>query len=80
MKATNEELLEQLFVLEGIFFDPHSVEEVEQLMRMLHQERFYISLHKAVEELITTVEEVRSTNFLIHLLSGCLCRICGKQN
>lgn len=57
MKPEDVQLLEQLFILEGIFFDPNSVEEVESAYEDVTS-RTISSLQKAVDELITTVDEV----------------------
>ncbi|CAI9759977.1 unnamed protein product [Fraxinus pennsylvanica] len=61
IKAEDVELLEQLFVLEGIFFDPSSVEEVEAAYEDVTS-RTILSLQKAVEELIATVEKLKEEN------------------
>lgn len=68
IKAEDVELLEQLFVLEGIFFDPNSLDEVEAAYEDVTS-RTISSLQKAVEELIATVEKVTSTNFQILLFT-----------
>ncbi|KAL0397624.1 UNVERIFIED_CONTAM: Kinesin-like protein KIN-1 [Sesamum calycinum] len=57
MKAEDVQLLEQLFILEGIFFDPNSVEEVESAYDDVTS-RTISTLQKAVEELSKTVDEV----------------------
>ncbi|KAK6119224.1 hypothetical protein DH2020_047039 [Rehmannia glutinosa] len=56
MKAEDVQLLEELFILEGIFFDPNSVEEVESAYKDVTSTTIS-SLQKAVEDLITTVDE-----------------------
>ncbi|KAK4411123.1 Kinesin-like protein KIN-1 [Sesamum angolense] len=56
MKAEDVQLLEQLFILEGIFFDPNSVEEVESAYDDVTS-RTISTLQKAVEELSKTVDE-----------------------
>ncbi|KAL2478233.1 ATP binding microtubule motor family protein [Forsythia ovata] len=61
MKAEDVELLEQLFVLEGIFFDPNSVEEVEAAYEDATS-RTILSLQRSLEELIATVEELKEEN------------------
>ncbi|KAK6163038.1 hypothetical protein DH2020_002879 [Rehmannia glutinosa] len=71
MKAEDVQLLEELFILEGIFFDPNSVEEVESAYKDVTSTTIS-SLQKAVEDLITTVDEVRPTNLNESML---LCRI-----
>lgn len=50
-------LLEELFILEGILFDPYSVEELESSYEDVTL-RTISSLQAAVEELVFTVEEV----------------------
>lgn len=50
-------LLEKLFVLEGIFFDPNSIDEIGAAYEDVTS-RTISSLHKAVEELSTGVEKV----------------------
>ena len=57
MEPEDVQLLEQLFVLEGIFFDPNSVEEVESAYEDVTSITIS-SLQKAVEELVATVDEV----------------------
>lgn len=52
-------LLEELFILEGIFFDPYSVEELESSYEDVTL-RTISSLQEAVEELVSSVEEVSS--------------------
>ncbi|CAA3006832.1 kinesin-like protein KIN-1 [Olea europaea var. sylvestris] len=61
IKAEDVELLEQLFVLEGIFFDPNSLDEVEAAYEDVTS-RTISSLQKAVEELIATVEKLKEEN------------------
>lgn len=51
-------LLQELFILEGIFFDPNSVEDLESAFEDVTL-RTISSLQQAVEELVFTVEEVR---------------------
>lgn len=58
MKAEDVQLLEELFILEGLFFDPNSVEEIELAYEDVTS-RTISSLHKAVEALSATVDEVR---------------------
>lgn len=50
-------LLKELFILEGILFDPYSVEELESSYEDVTL-RTISSLQQAVEELVSTVEEV----------------------
>lgn len=57
-KAEDVDLLEQLFMLEGLFFDPSSVEEVESAYEDLTSRTISL-LQKAVEELSLKVVEVR---------------------
>lgn len=66
MKAEDVQLLEHLFILEGIFFDPSSVEEVEAAYEDVTT-RTISSLQKEVEELVATVDEVRPMN-VVHIL------------
>lgn len=73
MKAEDVELLEQLFILEGIFFDPNSVEEVESAYDDMTS-RTISTLHKAVEELSKTVDEVT------YWISNVIFSVFGKQN
>ncbi|XP_047250601.1 kinesin-like protein KIN-1 isoform X4 [Capsicum annuum] len=61
MTAEDVQLLEKLFVLEGIFFDPNSVDEIEAAYEDVTS-RTISSLHKAVEELSTGVEKVSFPN------------------
>jgi len=50
-------LFEELFILEGIIIDPYSVEELESSYEDVTL-RTVSSLQEAVEELVSTVEEV----------------------
>ncbi|KAG6406226.1 hypothetical protein SASPL_133825 [Salvia splendens] len=61
MEPEDVQLLKQLFVLEGIFFDPNSVEEVESAYEDVTS-RTISSLQKAVEELVATVDELKKEN------------------
>ncbi|MCD7472412.1 hypothetical protein HAX54_013646 [Datura stramonium] len=61
MTAEDVQLLEKLLVLEGIFFDPNSVDEIEEAYEDVTS-RTISSLHKAVEELNTGVEKMRREN------------------
>ncbi|KAI3445116.1 hypothetical protein Pfo_001781 [Paulownia fortunei] len=71
MKAEDVQLLEQLFILEGIFFDPNSVEEVESAYEDVTS-RTISSLQKAVEVLITTVDELKKENQILKgLIKSC---------
>ncbi|KAH0731566.1 hypothetical protein KY289_002754 [Solanum tuberosum] len=58
MTADDVQLLEKLFVLEGIFFDPNSIDEIEAAYEDVTS-RTISSLHKAVEELSTGVEKMK---------------------
>ncbi|XP_049414799.1 kinesin-like protein KIN-1 [Solanum stenotomum] len=58
MTADDVQLLENLFVLEGIFFDPNSIDEIEAAYEDVTS-RTISSLHKAVEELSTGVEKMK---------------------
>lgn len=55
------ELLEELFIQEGIFFDPHSVVELDSAYEDLTL-RTILSLQQAVRELTSLVEKVRIPN------------------
>lgn len=57
MEPEDVQLLEQLFILEGIFFNPNSFEEVESAYEDITS-RTISSLQKTVEELATAVDEV----------------------
>ena len=57
LEVEDVKLLEELFILEGIFFDPYSVEELESSYEDVTL-RTISSLQAAVEELVFTVEEV----------------------
>ncbi|KAL1535115.1 serine/threonine-protein kinase KIN2 [Salvia divinorum] len=61
MEPEDVQLLEQLFVLEGIFFDPNSVEEVESAYEDVTSRTISL-LQKAVEELVATVDELKKEN------------------
>jgi kinesin family protein 5 len=54
-------LLEELFILEGLFFDVTSVEDLESAYQDVTSWTIS-SLQQAVEELIYTVEEVSKTS------------------
>lgn len=56
--AEDVKLLEELFVLEGILFDPNSVEEIEVAYEDITS-RTISSLYKIVEELSTVAEKVK---------------------
>ncbi|KAJ9131508.1 hypothetical protein P3X46_035163 [Hevea brasiliensis] len=55
------ELLEELFILEGILFDPSSFEDLESAYEDVTL-RTISSLQQAVEELVFTIEELKSEN------------------
>lgn len=57
MKIEDVQLLEQLFILEGIFFDPNSTEETEAAYEDVISATIS-SLQEAVKVLNTKVEEV----------------------
>lgn len=57
LEVEDVKLLEELFILEGILFDPYSVEELESSYEDVTL-RTISSLQAAVEELVFTVEEV----------------------
>ncbi|PON58832.1 Kinesin-like protein [Parasponia andersonii] len=54
-------LLKELFTLEGIFFDPNSVEELDSAHEDIIS-RTITSLQQAVEELVFEVEELKMEN------------------
>uniref|UniRef100_A0A2N9GQA1 Kinesin motor domain-containing protein n=1 Tax=Fagus sylvatica TaxID=28930 RepID=A0A2N9GQA1_FAGSY len=54
-------LLEELFILEGIFFDPYSVEELESSYEDVTLQTIS-SLQEVVEELVSSVEELKKKN------------------
>ncbi|KAL7120416.1 hypothetical protein ACP275_02G121400 [Erythranthe tilingii] len=71
MKPEDVQLLEQLFILEGIFFDPNSVEEVELAYQDVTSTTIS-SLQKAVQDLSTTIDELKKENqFLKGLIKSC---------
>ncbi|EEF49791.1 kinesin-like protein KIN-1 isoform X2 [Ricinus communis] len=55
------ELLEELFILEGILFDPNSVEDLESAYEDVTSQTIS-SLQQAVEELRFTIEELKCEN------------------
>ncbi|XP_050221136.1 kinesin-like protein KIN-1 [Mercurialis annua] len=61
MDDEDVELLEELFILEGIIFDPNSVEDLESACEY-DTLRTICSLQQALEELVSTVEELRREN------------------
>ncbi|KAL3528211.1 hypothetical protein ACH5RR_012867 [Cinchona calisaya] len=63
-KAEDVDLLEQLFVLEELFFDPSSIEEVEFAYEDLTS-RTILLLQKAVEELSAKNEELMKQNMIL---------------
>ena len=60
MDTEDVKLLEELFILEGIFFDPYSVEELESSYEDVTLQTIS-SLQEFVEELVSSVEEVSWT-------------------
>ncbi|KAK4419829.1 Kinesin-like protein KIN-1 [Sesamum alatum] len=71
MKAEDVQLLEHLFILEGIFFDPNSVEEVQSAYDDVTS-RTISTLQKAVEELSKTVDELKKENQVLKgLIRSC---------
>lgn len=64
MKPEDVQLLEQLFILEGIFFDPNSVEQVETAYQDMTY-RTISSLQNLVEELMRTAEELKKENLIL---------------
>lgn len=63
------DLLEELFILEGIFFDPNSVEHWESAYEDIISQTIS-SLQQAVEELKFTVEEVSKIYHKAHYYWG----------
>ncbi|CAN4111185.1 unnamed protein product [Withania somnifera] len=61
LTAEDVQLLEKLFVLEGIFFYPNSVDEIEAAYEDVTS-RTISSLHKALEELSKGVEKMKREN------------------
>uniref|UniRef100_A0A7N2KR44 Uncharacterized protein n=1 Tax=Quercus lobata TaxID=97700 RepID=A0A7N2KR44_QUELO len=57
-------LFEELFILEGIIIDPYSVEELESSYEDVTL-RTVSSLQEAVEELVSTVEELKMENYAL---------------
>ncbi|XP_073012159.1 kinesin-like protein KIN-1 isoform X1 [Typha latifolia] len=55
------ELLEELFILEGIFFNPDSIEDIDSACNDITSQTIS-SLHQAVKELKETVEELIMEN------------------
>ncbi|XP_057807832.1 kinesin-like protein KIN-1 isoform X1 [Salvia miltiorrhiza] len=71
LEPEDVQLLEQLFILEGIFFNPNSVEEVESAYEDVTS-RTISSLQKAVEELVTAVDELKKENEILKgLIKAC---------
>lgn len=58
LNVEDVKLLEELFKLEGIVFDPQSVEELESEYEDLALQTIS-SLQEALEKFISTVDEVR---------------------
>lgn len=57
LRVEDVKLLEDLFIVEGIFFDPSSIEEVKSAYEDITS-RTISSLQKAVDELSFKVKEV----------------------
>ncbi|KAM4108439.1 hypothetical protein ACB094_03G045900 [Castanea mollissima] len=79
-------LLEELFILEGILFDPYSVEELESSYEDVTL-RTISSLQQAVKELVSTVEELKMENYALKArivaaerLDALLKEICKSSN
>ncbi|XP_051119037.1 kinesin-like protein KIN-1 isoform X2 [Andrographis paniculata] len=71
LKPEDVQLLEQLFILEGIFFDPYSVEEIESAYNDVTL-RTISSLQKTVEELVATVDGLKKENQILkNLMRRC---------
>ncbi|KAK4596038.1 hypothetical protein RGQ29_014209 [Quercus rubra] len=64
LEVEDVKLLEELFILEGILFDPYSVEELESSYEDVTL-RTISSLQAAVEELVFTVEELKMENYAL---------------
>lgn len=64
------DLLEELFVQEGIIFDPSSVVDIDSVCRDTAREEISL-LMQAVEELKETVEEVASKRPNLHSVRSC---------
>ncbi|KAK4480213.1 hypothetical protein RD792_013275 [Penstemon davidsonii] len=69
MNAEDVQLLEQLLILEGIFFDPNSVEEVESAYEDVTS-RTISSMQETIKELITTVEKIEQNLCVFFYLSS----------
>ena len=65
MNVEDVKLLEELFILEGILFDPQSVEEELEIEDLAFQT--ISSLQEALETLMSTVDEVREKRATIFL-------------
>ncbi|KAL9689818.1 hypothetical protein QQ045_010208 [Rhodiola kirilowii] len=61
LEDENVKLLEKLLILEGILFDPYSIEESEEAYEDLTY-RTISSLQKAVEELVNVNDELKKEN------------------
>lgn len=77
--AEDVKLLEELFTLSGILFDPSSPEEVDSALADVTSQTITL-LQQAVEDLASTVEEVRVTwyrewrvNSLVYILQYEFC-------
>jgi hypothetical protein len=82
LKEEDVDLLEELFVLEGIMFDPSSVTDIDSACQDAASEEISL-LMQAVEELKETVEEVASNiqyippSIIVHILS--LGKCCSSR-
>jgi kinesin family protein 5 len=70
LKEEDVDLLEELFVQEGIIFDPSSVADIDSVCRDTASEEISL-LMQAVEELKETVEEVASKRPNLHSVRYC---------
>ncbi|GAV63199.1 Kinesin domain-containing protein, partial [Cephalotus follicularis] len=61
LNVEDVKLLEELFILEGMFFDPNSVEDLQSAFEDVIS-RTISSLQKAVEDLAYTIEEIKTEN------------------
>ena len=66
------DLLEELFLQEGIIFDPSSITDIDSACRDTASEEISL-LMQAVEDLKETVEEVASKRSNLHSVCSC-CR------
>ncbi|KAL5768455.1 hypothetical protein ACOSP7_015002 [Xanthoceras sorbifolium] len=78
MELEDVKLLEELFILEGIFFDANSVEELEQAFEDVTMQTIS-SLHQAVEDLVCTTEELKRENKALKVRLTAAERLNGLQ-